>query len=145
MTLEALLDRLHDGLHLLQQWSDVGSLPEMKSAAVIGGGLLGLEAAKATLDLGLKTSVVEFNGRLMPRQIDQQGSDVLGGFLALHVGGEADAGRSGAVLDHFFQAGEGATADKQDVGGINLDKILLGMLASAFGWHAGGRTLDDFQ
>lgn len=46
-------------------------------AAVIGGGLLGLEAAKATHDLGLKTTVVEFSQRLMPRQIDDEGSKVL--------------------------------------------------------------------
>lgn len=46
--------------------------------AVIGGGLLGLEAAKALLDLGLKeTHVIEFAPRLMPRQIDQAGSDIL--------------------------------------------------------------------
>jgi nitrite reductase (NADH) large subunit len=46
--------------------------------AVIGGGLLGLEAAKALLDLGLtETHVVEFAPRLMPRQIDQAGSDTL--------------------------------------------------------------------
>ena len=46
-------------------------------AAVIGGGLLGLEAAKATYDLGLETHVVEFASRLMPRQIDDVGSRVL--------------------------------------------------------------------
>ncbi len=46
--------------------------------AVIGGGLLGLEAAKALLDLGLKeVHVVEFAPRLMPRQIDEAGSRVL--------------------------------------------------------------------
>ena len=48
-----------------------------ESAAVIGGGLLGLEAAKAAFDLGLKTHVVEFASRLMPRQIDDQGSSIL--------------------------------------------------------------------
>ena len=48
-----------------------------RSAAVIGGGLLGLEAAKAVLDLGLKTHVVEFAPRLMPRQIDETGSKTL--------------------------------------------------------------------
>ncbi|MFK7817247.1 MAG: nitrite reductase large subunit NirB, partial [Planctomycetaceae bacterium] len=48
-----------------------------KSCAVIGGGLLGLEAAKAAYDLGLKTHVVEFAGRLMPRQIDDAGSRIL--------------------------------------------------------------------
>jgi nitrite reductase (NADH) large subunit len=46
--------------------------------AVIGGGLLGLEAAKALLDLGLQeVHVVEFASRLMPRQIDEAGSRVL--------------------------------------------------------------------
>ena len=46
-------------------------------AAVIGGGLLGLEAAKAAYDLGLETHVVEFAPRLMPRQIDDAGSKIL--------------------------------------------------------------------
>src|SRR5690606_41210941 len=36
-----------------------------RSGAVIGGGLLGLEAAKALVDLGLETHVVEFAPRLM--------------------------------------------------------------------------------
>lgn len=48
------------------------------TGAVIGGGLLGLEAAKALLDLGLKeTHVIEFAPRLMPRQIDSAGSTLL--------------------------------------------------------------------
>ncbi|OLY93140.1 assimilatory nitrite reductase (NAD(P)H) large subunit precursor [Cnuella takakiae] len=53
-----------------------------KKGAVIGGGLLGLEAAKALLDLGLGTThVVEFAPRLMPRQIDEAGSRMLQGKL----------------------------------------------------------------
>jgi NAD(P)H-dependent nitrite reductase large subunit/NAD(P)H-dependent nitrite reductase small subunit len=50
---------------------------KVQRAAVIGGGLLGLEAAKAAYDLGLETHVVEFAPRLMPRQIDDAGSRVL--------------------------------------------------------------------
>ena len=50
---------------------------KVKTAAVIGGGLLGLEAAKALVDLHLKTHVVEFSPRLMPRQIDEAGSQFL--------------------------------------------------------------------
>ena len=39
-----------------------------KKGAVIGGGLLGLEAAKAMIDLGItNTHVIEFAPRLMPR------------------------------------------------------------------------------
>ena len=49
-----------------------------KKGAVIGGGLLGLEAAKAMLDLGISnTQVIEFAPRLMPRQIDEAGSGIL--------------------------------------------------------------------
>ena len=49
-----------------------------KNAAVLGGGLLGLEAAKALLDLGIpRPHVIEFASRLMPRQIDSAGSHAL--------------------------------------------------------------------
>ncbi|MGJ8653137.1 MAG: nitrite reductase large subunit NirB [Opitutaceae bacterium] len=48
-----------------------------KTAAVVGGGLLGLEAAKATQDLGLETHVVEFAPRLMARQVDDAGGEIL--------------------------------------------------------------------
>ncbi|MEO8902364.1 MAG: nitrite reductase large subunit NirB [Polyangiaceae bacterium] len=47
------------------------------SAAVIGGGLLGLEAAKALLSLELDTHVIEFASRLMPLQVDEVGAGVL--------------------------------------------------------------------
>jgi nitrite reductase (NADH) large subunit len=46
-------------------------------AAVLGGGLLGLEAAKAVRDLGLNAHVVEFAPRLMPRQLDKGASNML--------------------------------------------------------------------
>ncbi|HOY13619.1 MAG TPA: nitrite reductase large subunit NirB, partial [Saprospiraceae bacterium] len=46
-------------------------------AVVIGGGLLGLEAAKAVKDLGLETHIVEFASVLMARQLDARGGDVL--------------------------------------------------------------------
>jgi nitrite reductase (NADH) large subunit len=49
----------------------------VEKAAVIGGGLLGLEAAKAAYDLGLETHVIEFMPRLMPRQVDDAGSNLL--------------------------------------------------------------------
>jgi len=48
-----------------------------KTCAVIGGGLLGLEAAKAAQDLGLETHVVEFAPRLMPRQLDEAAGTLL--------------------------------------------------------------------
>ena len=44
---------------------------------VIGGGLLGLEAAKALRDIGLQTHVVEFAPRLMAVQVDDSGGALL--------------------------------------------------------------------
>ena len=48
-----------------------------RTGVVIGGGLLGLECAKALRDLGLQTHVVEFAPRLMAVQIDEGGGRVL--------------------------------------------------------------------
>jgi nitrite reductase (NADH) large subunit len=62
-----------------------------RSAAVIGGGLLGLEAAKAARDLGLVTHIVEQAPRLMPRQLDGPASRflearIIAMGLQVHVG-----------------------------------------------------------
>lgn len=46
-------------------------------AAVLGGGLLGLEAGKAVMDMGLEPHVVEYAPKLMPRQLDSRSSNVL--------------------------------------------------------------------
>ncbi|MCC4211543.1 nitrite reductase large subunit NirB [Leeuwenhoekiella parthenopeia] len=46
-------------------------------AAVLGGGLLGLEAANAAKELGLEAHVIEFAPRLMPRQLDDAASAML--------------------------------------------------------------------
>ncbi|KGD63926.1 nitrite reductase [Alcanivorax nanhaiticus] len=48
-----------------------------KVGTVVGGGLLGLEAAKALHDLGLETHVVEFAPRLMAVQVDDFGGALL--------------------------------------------------------------------
>lgn len=48
-----------------------------KVGVVVGGGLLGLEAANALRQLGLKTHVVEFAPRLMAVQLDDGGGEAL--------------------------------------------------------------------
>ncbi len=47
------------------------------AAAVIGGGLLGIEAAAALMQLGLRVHLIEVATQLMPRQLDGPSSDVL--------------------------------------------------------------------
>lgn len=50
---------------------------QAKSGVVVGGGLLGLEAAGALKALGLNTHVIEFAPVLMAEQLDRQGGDML--------------------------------------------------------------------
>ncbi|MER5883347.1 nitrite reductase large subunit NirB [Streptomyces sp. NPDC001941] len=75
---------------------------------VVGGGLLGLEAAGALRTLGLAAHVVEAGPRLMPRQLDEEGAEVLRATLAargvaVHTGTgvrrvvTGDGGRASAV------------------------------------------------
>lgn len=54
-----------------------GYAEQATEGVVIGGGLLGLEAAGALKALGVKTHVVEFAPRLMPVQVDEQGGKLL--------------------------------------------------------------------
>ncbi|WP_375748251.1 nitrite reductase large subunit NirB [Vibrio sp. HN007] len=53
------------------------SSKQSKSGVVIGGGLLGLEAANAIKNLGLETHVVEFAPRLMAVQLEEGGGALL--------------------------------------------------------------------
>ncbi|CCH21361.1 nitrite reductase large subunit NirB [Micromonospora lupini] len=69
--------------------------------AVIGGGLLGLEAANALRLLGLSTDVIEFAPRLMPVQVDQAGGAMLRRYVEelgvrTHLGVATTAIRAGA-------------------------------------------------
>lgn len=64
--------RTLEDLDAIRQASQQASI-----GTVIGGGLLGLEAAKALQDLGLKTQVVEFSPRLMAVQVDELGGRLL--------------------------------------------------------------------
>jgi len=81
-------------------------------AAVLGGGLLGLEAAKAVKDLGLETHVVEFAPRLMPRQLDNEGGNLLKDVIEeigikIHLGKNTTSiGGNGKMTDMNFADGE---------------------------------------
>jgi nitrite reductase (NADH) large subunit len=69
---QCLVYRTIEDLEAMQTAAKTG-----KVGVVVGGGLLGLEAAKALKDLGLQTHVVEFAPRLMAVQLDDAGGAML--------------------------------------------------------------------
>ena len=64
-----------------------------RSVVIIGGGLLGLEIARALRSRGLEVKIVEFFPRLLPRQLDTQGADMLKGTIE-RMGMEVQLGRT---------------------------------------------------
>jgi nitrite reductase (NADH) large subunit len=65
--------RTIDDLQAMRAWAQAGC----SGAAVVGGGLLGLEAADAMRRLGLRTTVVELAPHLMAVQLDEGGGAML--------------------------------------------------------------------
>jgi nitrite reductase (NADH) large subunit len=79
---------------------------------VIGGGLLGLEAAKALKDLGLTTHVVEFAPRLMAVQVDEGGGGLLRSRIealgvAVHTGKNTTRIEDGEAASHRMVFADG--------------------------------------
>ena len=70
-----------DGVFTLRTLDDARAMKayasEVRSAVVIGCGLLGLETARALLSLGLDVSLIESAPHLLPRQLDAEGAQVL--------------------------------------------------------------------
>lgn len=92
-----------------------------KRIAVIGGGLLGLEAANNLLKGGADVTVVEMFPRLLPRQMDKDGAETL----------KAHMERSGmkfvlGVKPKMFQGGESVNAVVLEDGGrVECDMALI--------------------
>ncbi|MFT4263431.1 MAG: nitrite reductase large subunit NirB [Nocardioides sp.] len=82
-----------------------------KTGAVIGGGLLGLEAANALHQLGLETHVVELAPRLMAVQVD----DVGGRTLTRHIEKLGITAHTGAMTEAILD-----TDGKGKVGALAL-------------------------
>jgi nitrite reductase (NADH) large subunit len=69
--------RTVDDVTELRAWATSRNLKRPVRGAVVGGGLLGLEAAGALTAMGVETTVVEFAPRLMPLQVDEGGGEGL--------------------------------------------------------------------
>lgn len=109
------------GLFVLRTLDDaLAILDRLKShgrVAVLGGGLLGLEIARAIRGRGAEVTVVEFFERLLPRQLDPAGAAILRGQIekagiAVRLGAVArQIVGDGEVRGIRFESGDGLEAD----------------------------------
>ncbi len=91
-----------------------------RSGVVVGGGLLGLECAKALRDMGLATHVVEFAPRLMAVQVDEGGGSTLRGRIEA-LGVQVHTGRNTLeIVD-----GEAGTHRMVFADGTHLDTDMI--------------------
>ncbi|WP_396126908.1 nitrite reductase large subunit NirB [Brachybacterium huguangmaarense] len=90
---------------------------------VVGGGVLGLEAAAALKNMDVDTTVVEFADRLMSVQLDQGGGEMLR-LLIEDLGIHA---RTGVGATRFTPAGDGAmgTAYLSDETELPVDVVVF--------------------
>jgi nitrite reductase (NADH) large subunit len=90
---------------------------QSKRVALIGGGLLGLEAGHGLRKLGLQVTVVEFFPRLLPRQMDVVGAAMLQrrledmGFRFFLGAKTQEIAREGDHLAVLLEGGEQIPAD----------------------------------
>ncbi|MDG2537485.1 nitrite reductase large subunit NirB [Dyella jiangningensis] len=103
-----LVYRTLDDLAALSHWGG-----QSRHGVVVGGGLLGLECAKALRDMGLETHVVEFASRLMAVQVDDVGGQVLRKTiedlgLVVHTGKNTQQITDGQTLRHRMSFADGS-------------------------------------
>ncbi len=123
---------------------------QSKVGVVIGGGLLGLEAAKALVDLGLQTHVVEFAPRLMAVQVDPPGGALLRSKIEsigvqVHTGANTKNIGPGETARHKLEFADGRSLDADVVvfsAGIRPRDELARSAGLAVG-ERGGIVVDD--
>jgi nitrite reductase (NADH) large subunit len=126
------------------------SAARSRTGVVVGGGLLGLECAKALRDLGLETHVVEFAPRLMAVQVDDGGGRVLRSKIE-DLGVQVHTGRNtleitdGATARHRMVFADGTHLETDMIvfsAGIRPRDEIARQCALAIG-PRGGVAVDD--
>src|SRR5262249_39650996 len=91
----------------------------------------------------------EFRDQAVPNQVLRlhalQGRPEIAGPRGLDVGLEAEGLLSGPALDDLFQADERAATDEEDVRRIDLEELLVRVLASALRRDVGDGPFEDLQ
>ncbi|AFK86494.1 FAD-dependent pyridine nucleotide-disulfide oxidoreductase [Thermoanaerobacterium aotearoense SCUT27] len=135
------------GVYAVRSLDDVEKLNEYingkKRGVVVGGGLLGLEAAWSLRQIGYDVTVIEFFPRLLPKQSDEEGSRIIEKIIEdsgikLVLGAEVDEitgdPADGVVLKNkdkvdadfvIFSAGVRPNLDAINGSGIKINKGIL--------------------
>ena len=119
---------------------------QVRSAAIIGGGLLGLDLSVALRAHGLDVSVIELLPRLLPRQLDDAGAEIL-----CHAMSERGVGvLTGHPCSHIRADGDGLTIALEDGPELRTDMIVVAVgvrpeveLAASAGIACGRGVLVD--
>jgi nitrite reductase (NADH) large subunit len=106
-----------------------------RAGAVVGGGLLGLEAANALHHLGLETHVVEFAPRLMPVQVDDGGAAA----LQARIAALGVAVHTSMATTELVAGADGAVAGMRFAEGCELDELAVDLVV----FSAGIRPRDE--
>ena len=122
-----------------------------RRGVVVGGGLLGLEAANALKSLGLDAHVVEFAPRLMPVQLDELGGEALKARIeALGVGVHLSRATEAIVAGNEyryrmeFQGGDSLETDLIVFSAGIRPRDALGRAAGLELGTRGGVAVDNF-
>ncbi len=110
--------RTLDDVERLAEWVRLRerALGRAVRGVVVGGGVLGLEAAAALQRLGAEATVVEFADRLMSVQLDQGGGEM----LRLLIEDLGVTVRTGAGAHRFLPAGDGSVGSVELTDGAEL-------------------------
>lgn len=116
------------GVFVYRTLADLAAIREkakqVDTVAVLGGGLLGLEAARALLELGLRTHVIEAANSLMARQLDAEAA----AFLQQRVSSMGVHVLTGCVSERIFASDAGLTLVFRDE-----QTLAVGMIVMAAG------------
>ncbi|HET7277155.1 MAG TPA: nitrite reductase large subunit NirB [Dermatophilaceae bacterium] len=145
--------RTLDDVSALRDWvaAKAAETGRQVRGAVVGGGLLGLEAAGALQSLGAQSTIVEFAPRLMVMQVDEGGGEALRRTiegLGMEVRTETAtaslaAGGDGAVAEMHFSTGDPLEVDVVVFAAGIRPRDELGRRAGLAIGERGGVVVDD--
>lgn len=135
----------NSAVHYLRTTKDSAGLAtaaaHARRALIIGGGVIGLEAASTLRDLGLETTVLEAGDRILSRNIPEEAADWL---AQAHIK-KGISLRYGVRLDHIRSQDDGTVvAELTDGSEIATDLIVagIGILPCTELAEAAGLTID---